>query len=358
MQLTKRVILKIIEITGRLWVFEIIYFAAIERLIRRNAPSNPVERNLWASWESQPNPLLREVDLVYLWVDDSDSDWSSRRDEAVRLSGGSNSERSMFQNHDEILFSLISARKNSDWIRKVFIVTDGQSELLRDRISKDLPFEVEFVDHSKFMPKEYLPTFNSHSITANLFRIQELSEYFILMNDDVFFGRKTRLHNWYTPDGILGLALTRTKIPKNNTVVAQARHNTVRVLDAKGYASFKTILQHSPLPMSKTLWRFCWLEFGHELDSSSKHPFRHPEDVVPEMLMYNFGHAKGLVKIVRRAFGYAQMKETSAVGVLLLLLSQSRSLPSFCLNDAHSSSEISQARAAWRYKRVLNLAVF
>ncbi|MEX6253875.1 hypothetical protein [Providencia huaxiensis] len=42
--------------------------------------------------------------------------------------------------------------------------------------------KINFVKHSDFIPKEYLPTFNSHTIELNLHRIKGLMKTsFILM---------------------------------------------------------------------------------------------------------------------------------------------------------------------------------
>ena len=46
-----------------------------------------------------------------------------------------------------------------------------------------------FVDHSDFIPQDYLPTFNSNVIELCLNRINDLSEQFILFNDDMFILR-------------------------------------------------------------------------------------------------------------------------------------------------------------------------
>ena len=51
--------------------------------------------------------------------------------------------------------------------------------------------EVE-VKTEEFIPKEYLPTFNSNVIEMNLHRIENLSEKFILFNDDLFILRKIK----------------------------------------------------------------------------------------------------------------------------------------------------------------------
>lgn len=45
---------------------------------------------------------------------------------------------------------------------------------------------MSYVDHKDFIPYEYLPTFNSHTIEHNFHRIINLSEHFVVFNDDMF----------------------------------------------------------------------------------------------------------------------------------------------------------------------------
>lgn len=61
-------------------------------------------------------------------------------------------------------------------------ITCGQRPDFIDRSNQKLTL----VDHKDYIPEGYLPTFNSNTIEMNLHRIKELSENFILFNDDVF----------------------------------------------------------------------------------------------------------------------------------------------------------------------------
>jgi hypothetical protein len=47
---------------------------------------------------------------------------------------------------------------------------------------------------------DYLPTFSSTAIEHNLHKIAGLSEKFIYLNDDIFFGLHTSLDDFYTEE--------------------------------------------------------------------------------------------------------------------------------------------------------------
>ena len=43
--------------------------------------------------------------------------------------------------------------------------------------------KMHIVRHEEFIPKQYLPTFSSHTIELNIHRIEGLAEYFVYFND-------------------------------------------------------------------------------------------------------------------------------------------------------------------------------
>ncbi len=54
--------------------------------------------------------------------------------------------------------------------------------------------KINVVKHTDYIPAEFLPTFNSNVIEMNLHRLKDLSENFVLFNDDMLFLKRT------TPD--------------------------------------------------------------------------------------------------------------------------------------------------------------
>lgn len=90
-----------------------------------------------------------------------------------------------FRDNEELRYSLRSIEKFAPWIRKVFIVTNGQVPYwLNTKNSR-----VKIVSHADiFLNKSHLPTFSSPAIEAHLHRIKGLSDHFIYLNDDVMFG--------------------------------------------------------------------------------------------------------------------------------------------------------------------------
>ena len=147
-----------------------------------------------------------EIDAVYTWVNGSDPVWlkemlfyksqlDSKRNE---LSDSVDSfSQSRFRDNDELRYSLRSIEKFAPWIRKIFIVTNGQVPSWLDLSNP----KVQIITHDQiFQNKSQLPTFSSAAIELNLHRIPGISDYFIYFNDDVFLGQPVYPYDFYTLD--------------------------------------------------------------------------------------------------------------------------------------------------------------
>jgi hypothetical protein len=136
------------------------------------------------------NVIPPTLDLVYTWVDGRSKQWSAdfsaaRNERGIGTTRDA-TDKARFLSHSELLYSVRSALMYLRGLGKIYVVTNGQHpQFLRE----DLP-GLEFVNHMDIFPrKESLPTFNSHAIESNLHRISGLSEKYLYMNDDMFFGR-------------------------------------------------------------------------------------------------------------------------------------------------------------------------
>lgn len=162
--------------------------------------------------KNHTNKKFPPIDIVYTWVDGNDPKWLtnkkkyvSQRKKKAKLDQSSH-EKCRYQNIDELKYSLRSVFKFATFVRKIFIVTAGQTpswfeqELNRNKQAS----KIKIISHETIFPKpleKYLPTFNSIAIEMNLHRIPDLAEHFIYMNDDVFFGRKVYPEHFITLSG-------------------------------------------------------------------------------------------------------------------------------------------------------------
>ena len=126
------------------------------------------------------------IDIVIPWVDGSDAEWISEKNKyyvGKHLDDDANSE-ARYEDWDNLYILFRGIEKFLPWFNRVFLIVSDQRQI-PEFIRKDHP-KLRIVTHDEYIPEEYLPTFNSNTIEMNYFRIKELSENFILFNDDMF----------------------------------------------------------------------------------------------------------------------------------------------------------------------------
>lgn len=123
------------------------------------------------------------IDAVITWVDGGDPALSAKRAAYIRPEEAhekSIAAPTRYANRGEIYWCVRSVNKFMPWVRRIFLVTDGQDPHVESRIP------MEIVDHKVIFRgyEQYLPTFCTSSIEAMLWRIPGLSEHYIYLNDD------------------------------------------------------------------------------------------------------------------------------------------------------------------------------
>lgn len=120
------------------------------------------------------------IDFVVLWVDGNDLSWQDKMLSYKGTSEQSNPTR--FRDWNIFKYWFRSVEVFAPWVHRVFLITDNQiPSWINTNHSK-----LKIIDHKDFIPAEYLPTFNSHTIELNIHRIEGLSEHFVVFNDDTF----------------------------------------------------------------------------------------------------------------------------------------------------------------------------
>ena len=140
------------------------------------------------------------VDMVYLWCEDTPERAKIREEWKKKLyldkMGGLSSEtttKGRFVSNDELKYSLRSVEKYAPWVNKIYIVTDNQ-------VPKWLNLKhpkIQIVDHKEIMSKDILPVFSSVPIEYAIVNIPNLSEHYLLANDDTMFANPVRKEDFF-----------------------------------------------------------------------------------------------------------------------------------------------------------------
>ncbi|SNS01102.1 Glycosyltransferase involved in cell wall bisynthesis [Geodermatophilus pulveris] len=281
------------------------------------------------------------VDAVYTWVDGSDPAWLAerhrrRRDAGHQLHLEADSE-ARFRSRDELRFSLRSLQYHAPWIRHVFLVTAGQTPAW---LAEEHP-GVTLVDHRDvFTRAEDLPTFNSHAIESQLHHIDGLSEHFIYVNDDVFFGRSVRPTQFFTPGGLPAVFRSPTLVGFPEGVAAphvRAALNNRRLLQQDFGQTLTNGLLHVAHPLRRSVLHELEKRYPTEFAATSGHPFRHDEDIsVTSSLFQHYALLTGQAVAASLRVAYVGLGGRD-VGRRLTRLLAERNFDVFSVGDFHES---------------------
>ena len=131
---------------------------------------------------------MEKIDFILPWVDGGDPKWRSLKENYLHqikpnpdIDDDANAE-CRYRDMGLLKYWFRGVERFAPWVNKVFFVTCGQKP---DWLNVEHP-KLVLVNHEDFIPSKYLPTFNSSTIEDNFHRIPDLSEQFVLFNDDVF----------------------------------------------------------------------------------------------------------------------------------------------------------------------------
>lgn len=249
-----------------------------------------------------------DIDFVIIWVDGNDPEW---RKEKAKYGGGTSAtddSPSRYRDWENLQYLFRSIEKFAPWVRKVHFVTAGHVPAWLDLSNKKL----NFVRHEEFIPTEFLPTFNSHTIELNLHRIDGLAEKFVYFNDDMFITKPMSQNDFFVNglpcdqlvfdrvsssdpndifphillnnQGVINKNFNKSEVVKRlfrqifsfkNGASSFARN--VLSLPYRNISGFSTF--HSVSPFLKTTFEEVWNAEPELMRHTSSHKIRHIQDV-------------------------------------------------------------------------------
>ena len=252
-----------------------------------------------------------DIDVVIPWVDPTDKEWQASK---IKFLKDLNSDKvdnseNRFRDWDNFKYVFRGIDKFMPWVHKIYLITCGQ---VPDWMNKEADDRLVIVNHSDYIPKEYLPTFSSHPIELNLHRIKELSEHFIYLNDDYFVINETSPEDFFvdglpcdyaledpiTPDhkDIFNNILINNMVLLNShydrrTVLKEQKKKFYSMCDKKAFVTnmcfrplkrnhfFGLHYSHLASNILKSTIEKVWTENREILEATSSHKFRNADDV-------------------------------------------------------------------------------
>lgn len=284
------------------------------------------------------------IDVVYTWVDGSDPAWRERKAAAHSAVGLGElnefaSNESRFLSRDELRYSLRSLDMYAGWVRHVYLVTDDQVPPWLDTSNP----RITVVSHRElFGERGKLPTFNSHAIESQLHHIPGLSDHFLYLNDDFFFGRPVRPQLFFQGNGIAHFFTSTAKLGLGGTgafdrpVMSGGKNNRdllFKAFDRTATNKFK----HAPNSLLKDVLTEMEERFPEEFAATAGHQFRSPADLsVVSAFHHHYAFLRGRAVEGRIRYLYADIAAPETARRLERLL-EMRNVDTFCLNDHDTS---------------------
>lgn len=289
------------------------------------------------------------VDVVYTWVNDQDHIWQQKKSKFanVNLACENSNDSARFANHNELYYSVLSVKKYMPWVRKIFIITDNQKP---DWLFEDE--KIEIIDHSEIIDSQFLPTFNSHIIEANLYKIKGLAEHFIYFNDDVFVAKPLKKEHFFRKNGIASIFASEKSLQEMEskgvkTATLLASKNCNDILNKNYSISIDLPLSHTYVPLKKSTFKNCFERYEKEILDFLNNKFRGKNDLNLATFLVPWSmYLEGQSVITPEICYYFNIRSNHANQQYekLLVEKEKSHLPhSFCLNDVSCQIEKNSA---------------
>lgn len=308
------------------------------------------------------------IDFVVTWVDGSDPDWLRERERYLTGEEQEAAAENRYRDWKWMRYWFRSVEVFAPWVNHIYFVTWGH---VPQWLKLDHP-KLTVIRHDAYIPGEKLPTYNSNVIELYLHRIQQLSEQFVLFNDDMFLLRSVKKRDFFrnglpcemarmgTIHALSGEALFPHSILNNCGVINRhfAKQEVLKKHWRKFYApsygvdSIRNLLltpfryfsgfydSHLPTSHLKSTFREVWEAEDMLLERATQNRFRGREDVT-HWLMKDWRACQGRFYPRRSSWGRC-FEIGTAAEIPDVIRRQKYS--AICLNDSDPNLEFEKNR--------------
>lgn len=141
--------------------------------------------------------MNKKVDYIFPYVNSLDPNWQKM---ARKYFTDKKWASQRFRELGFLKYVFRGLAKNMPWLNKIVFIISSKSQIPAWLdVNND---KIRIVTHDEFIPKKYLPTFNSNTIEMFLANIPGLSEYLIYGNDDLIPISKSEISDYFTETGL------------------------------------------------------------------------------------------------------------------------------------------------------------
>lgn len=248
------------------------------------------------------------VDAVITWVDGNDrahAEKLARHFSSLNMERPNEAASCRFNQCGEIDYCVASLLRFAPWVRTIFIVTDGQTPPIVKQLEQTLfASKIRLVDHSEIFQglENCMPTFNSLAIESVLWRIKDLTDNFIYLNDDLFLIRPVSHEHFFQNKGLVLRGSWKTHfeyswikrlkkqliaaLPLGAKPLSASTHRALQERTAKlaGFEKKFFHLPHAPIALKKSTLESFFQKNPGLLSENAAYSFRHANQFWPMSL--------------------------------------------------------------------------
>lgn len=233
-----------------------------------------------------------EIDIVFTWVDGNDPEHRIKKNSYLNdttsiIIEDKAIKNYRWSNHNEIIIALKSVYNFCPWVRKIWIITDNQTPNI-DSFPENFRSKIKIIDHKEIFQgyENFLPTFNSRTIETFLWRIKDLSEKFIYLNDDMFFLKPVNPEDFFIFDKPVLRGNYRTCFKKDLTL---HQHGVLLGAIISGFKKNIFFRQgHAPYVLMKSQLEKLFSKHKELFEKNIEHRFRSREQFLSVSLFYHY----------------------------------------------------------------------
>ncbi len=311
--------------------------------------------------------MSEPIDFVITWVDGNDEEWLKEKNQYMpkEKNGGS---PNRYKDWGLFPYLFRGIEKFAPWVNKVYLITWGH---LPKWINTNNP-KLVIINHKDYIPEKYLPTFNSNVIELNVHRIQDLSENFVLFNDDTFIIKDVSPKDFFVNDKPCDTLALNVHCPKKSMIIQSICNNNVGIINEhfdysstfkknwklwfhpkNGRNMLRTFAlcscprypgfwqSHLPLSHKKSIFKKMWEIEPEIMDLTSSHKFRESTEV-NHWLMKEWYIASG--EVVNRSANigqafYVGRDDIDKIGGSIISTISKQKKKMVCVNDGDLTDE-------------------
>lgn len=311
-----------------------------------------------------------KIDFVISWVDGGDPAWLQEKSKYHAI-GSSDDAKERYRDWDNLRYWFRGVEKFAPWVDKIHFITWGH---LPAWLNVNHP-RLHIVRHEDYIPREYLPTFNSHTIEWNMHRIEGLAEQFVYFNDDFFLINTVKPQDFFLQGKPCDMLAFQPVVANpanpvmshiylnNSLVISKYFHKRENVKMQPGnyfkfgypclyfvynilemmfplYTGFYTV--HGPSPFLKETYRTLWAKEEELLDETCRHRFRNEADV-SQYLAREWQKLSGKfhAQNITRHFRYFDVQSDNPALIKAIVKQKAKMI---CINDANAPIDFMHAK--------------